>query len=243
MLLSCNHLSIESDHFSVCMLKTLYIFKGFIVRFIRALSMRDRAAFRHFCIGIIPKSKLDVDLSSDDDMFKLIELLYNDYTLSSTNLSMLRKFLLIISRSDILEELERVELRICVGSIVEDYIKFVFGFRQGVCIKMASRCKNIVEVLFTTREGNQELISLILEVSREVNDNSKMLEALDGAILDSQLSWSTILSSLVIMGELYASFSPVELAENGHYVSMFSETRASECLTVWMIENGGLVSK
>jgi len=70
-----------------------------------------------------------------------------------------------------------------------------------------------------------------------------MLEALDGAILDSQLSWSTIISSLVIMGELYASFSSGDLAENGYYMSMFSETRASECLTVWRIKNGGLVSK
>jgi len=70
-----------------------------------------------------------------------------------------------------------------------------------------------------------------------------MLEALDSTILDSQLSWSTIISSLVIMGELYASFSPVDLAENGYYVSMFSETRASEFLTQWMLDNGGLVSK
>ena len=112
-----------------------------------------------------------------------------------------------------------------------------------VCIKMVCRYTNIVELLVTTREGNQELISSILELSRQVNDNSKMLEALDSTILDSQLSWSTIISSLVIMGELYASFSPVDLAENGYYVSMFSETRASEFLTQWMLDNGGLVSK
>jgi len=110
--------------------------------------------------------------------------------------------------------------------------------------KLMASITNIVEFLFTTREGNQELISSILEVSRQVNDNSKMLEALDGAILDSQLSWSTVISSLVIMGELYSSFSPGDLAENaGYYVSMFSETWASEYLTVWMIKNGGLVSK
>ena len=50
------------------------------------------------------------------------------------------------------------------------------------------------------------------------------------------------ISSLLIMGELFVSFSPGNLEENGYYVSMFSETRASECLTVWMLENGGLVS-
>jgi len=135
-------------------------------------------------------------------------------------LSLLREFLRSDSRSDILEELERVALRICVGSNVEDYIKFVYGFRQGVCIKMVSRYTKFVELLVTTREGNQELISSILEVSRQANDNSKMLGALDSAILDSQLLWSTIISSLVIMGELYASFSSIDLAENGYYVSM-----------------------
>ena len=44
------------------------------------------------------------------------------------------------------------------------------------------------------------------------------------------------------MGELYVSFSPGNLTENGYYVNMFSENRASECLTIWMLENGGLVS-
>ena len=112
--------------------------------------MDEREAFRHWCIGIIPESKLDVNLSSDGDMFKLIEFLCNDHKLSFTNLSLLRRFLSSVSRSDMLEELERVELRICVGSIVEDYIKFVYGFRQGACIKMASSYTNIVEFLVAT---------------------------------------------------------------------------------------------
>jgi len=225
------------------MLKSLCFFKDFVIQFVRSLHLNDREAFRHWCIGKIPESKLDVSLSNDGEMFRLIEFLCNDEKLSLTDLSLLRKFLSSVRRFDMLETLERVELRICVGSIVEDYIKFVNnGFRQDICIKMASGYTSIVELLFTAREGNQELISSILEVSRQVNNSSKMLEALDGAILDSQLSWSTIISSLVIMGELYASFSPGNLAENGYYMSMFSETRASEYLTAWMIENGGLVS-
>ena len=174
-------------------------------------------------------------------MFRLIEFLCNDYKLSFTDLSLLRKFLSSVSRCDMLEALERVELCIAVGSIVEDYIKSVNGFRQ---LKLASRYKNIVEFLATTREGNQELISSIIEVlSREVNDKMKILENLDSAILDSQLSWSTVISSLLIMGELYVSFSRGNLTENGYYVNMFSETRASEWLTVWILKNGGLVSK
>lgn len=225
------------------MFKSLCVFKDFVIQCVRSLSLDEREAFRHWCIGIIPESKLDVNLSSDGEMFRLIEFLCNDCKLSFTDLSLLRKFLSIVNRCDMLEVLERVELHMSVGSIVEDYIRSVDGFRQDACMKLASRYANIVDFLVTTREGNQELISSNIEVLREVNDNNKILENLDSAILDSQLSWSTVTSSLVIMGELYASFSPVDLAENGYYVSMFSKTRASEFLTEWMLENGGLVSK
>ena len=46
-------------------------------------------------------------------MFKLIEFLCNDYKLAFTDLRLLKRFLLSVSRYDMLEELERVELRIC----------------------------------------------------------------------------------------------------------------------------------
>lgn len=223
------------------MVKKVYIFKSFVVRCIRSLSRDEREAFRHWCIGIIPKTKLDVDLS-DGDMFKLIELLCNDCKLGFTDLLLLKRFLLSVSRVDMFEELERVELRIYVGCIMEDYIKSAYGFRQGADMKLImSRYKNIVEFLAATREENQELISR--NIPREGNDKDIILENLDGAIIHSQLSWSTVISSLVIMGELCASFSPVDLAEKGDYVNMFSETRASDCLTKWMFDNGGLVSK
>ena len=224
------------------MLKNLSVFKGFVIDFVRSLSMDDREAFRHWCFGIIPESKLDVDLSNDGEMFRLIEFLCNDYKLSFTDLSLLRKFLSRVSRDDMLEALERVELLISVGFIMEDYIKsvYVYGFRQGSPdMKLASRYTHIVEFLLTTREENQELISPNIED----NDNDTILQSLESAILDSQLSWSTVTSSLVIISELYASFKPVDLEESGFYVSMFSETRASEFITQWMLDNGGLVSK
>ena len=224
------------------MLKNLRVFKGFVIDCVRSLSMDDREAFRHWCFGIIPESKLDVDLSNDGEMFRLIEFLCNDYKLSFTDLSLLRKFLSRVSRDDMLEALERVELLISVGRIMEDYIKsvYVYGFRQGSPdMKLASRFTHIVEFLLTTREENQELISPNIED----NDNDTILENLESAILDSQLSWSTVTSSLVIISELYASFKPVDLAESGFYVTMFCETRASEFLTQWMLDNGGLVSK
>lgn len=220
------------------MLKRLFVFKGFVIQLVKSLSLDEREAFRFWCLGIIPGSKLDANLSNGGEMLKLIEFLCNDDKLYFTDLSLLRKFLSSVGRCDMLEKLKRVELCIAVGCIVEDYIRSVNGFQQ------ISRYTNIVETLATTREGNQELISSIIEVpSREVNDNDKILDNLDSAILDSQLSWSRVISSLLIMGELYVSFRPVHLAENGDYVNMFYESRASKCLTVWMLENGGLVSK
>lgn len=221
------------------MLEKVFVFKSFVVGCIRSLSRDEREAFRHWCIGIIPKTKLDVNLS-DGDMFKLIEFLCNAYKLSFTDLLLLKRFLLSVSRFDMLEELERVELRIHVGSIMEDYIKSVHGLRQGADMELISRYRSIVGFLIATREENQELI--FPNIPREVNDKDIILENLDRAILDSQLSWSTVISSLVIMGQLYASFSRVDLAVKGYYVNMFSETRASECLTQWLLDNGGLVS-
>ena len=224
------------------MLKRLSVFKGFVIQCVRSLSVDEREAFRHWCLGIIPESKLDVNLSDDGEMYRLIEFLCSDHKLSFTDLSLMRGFLLRVSRDDMLEALERVELLISVGRIMEDYIKsvYVYGFRQGSPdMKLASRYTHIVEFLLTTREENQELISPNIED----NDNDRILQSLESAILDSQLSWCTVTFSLVIISELYASFKPVDLAENGFYVSMFSETRASEILTRWMLENGGLVSK
>ena len=149
------------------MLKKVYIFKSFVVRCIRSLSRDEREAFRHWCIGIIPKTKLDVELS-DGDMFKLIELLCNDCKLGFTDLLLLKRFLWSVSRVDMFEELERVELRIYVGCIMEDYIKSVYGFRQGADMRLISRYKNIVEFLAATRQENQELISP--NIPREGND-------------------------------------------------------------------------
>jgi len=225
------------------MLKSLSVFKGFVIQFVTSLRIDEREAFRHWCLGTIPESKLDVNLSNDGEMYRLIEFLCSDHKLSFSDFSLLRKFLSRVSRDDLLEALERVELLISVGRIMEDYIKsvYVYGFRQGSPdMKLASRYTHIVEFLLTTREENQELISPNIED----NDNDRILQTLESAILpDSQLSWSTFTSSLVIISELYASFKPVDLAESGFYVTMFCETRASEFLTQWMLDNGGLVSK
>lgn len=53
------------------------VFKKFVVHFVKLLSSDDRAAFKHWLIGIIPGSKLDATEASDGDIFKLIEFLYS----------------------------------------------------------------------------------------------------------------------------------------------------------------------
>ena len=180
------------------MFKSLLVFKKFAIQFVRSLTLDEREVFRFWCQGIIPESKLDANLSKDGEMLKLIVFLCNDAQLSFNDLSLLRSFLSSVNRYDILEKLEPVELRITVGSILEDYIKSVNGSRQT---KLASRYKNNVEFLATTREGNQELISSIKEVlsPAEEHDDNTILENLDSAILDSQLSWRTVVSSLLII--------------------------------------------
>ncbi|XP_078358842.1 uncharacterized protein LOC144643445 isoform X3 [Oculina patagonica] len=212
------------------------IFKKFVVNFVRSLTIDDRAAFKHWCIDLVPGSKLDVNVESDRPSFKLIEFLLCANELSFTNMSVLKEFLSSVGRFDFLKKLKRVELRISIGSILECYV-----LRKGSSDMKYFDCyANIVEFLLRTREENQELISPLLEQFLQVNDDGKALAVLDSVILDSQLSWSTVISSLVITGELYSSFSPDDLAENGFFVCLFSETKASEFLTGWILENGGL---
>ena len=224
------------------MLKYQYpsVFKKFVVSFVKFLTVDDRAAFKHWCIDLVPRSKLDVNVASDPEFFKLIEFLLSAKELSFNDMSLLKEFLSSVGRLDVLQALERVELVISIGSILEDYVK---GLHQDTCKKSANSYAEIVEFLLKIREENKELISSLLEELIEVNYEVNALDNLDGVIMSSQLSWSVVISSLVITGELYASFSQDDLPDNGYYVCLFSKTRASEFLTEWIHKNGGLVSK
>ena len=64
------------------MLKSLFVFKKFVIQFVKSLTLDEREAFRFWCQGIIPESKLDADLSKDGEMFRLIVFLCNDAKLS-----------------------------------------------------------------------------------------------------------------------------------------------------------------
>ncbi|KAL9987856.1 hypothetical protein ACROYT_G002229 [Oculina patagonica] len=167
-------------------LKGQAVFKQFVIHLVRALSIDEREAFRHWCIGIIPESKLDVNVARDGVMFRLMEFLCNDCKLSFTDL---KKFLSSVNRYDLFEALERVEVLNYMGCIVEDYVNS--SLRQGNCKKFADSFENIVGFMHMIRQGNQELISPLLEQFMEANENGKALEILDSVILDSQLSWAS----------------------------------------------------
>ena len=108
------------------------VFKSFIVQLVKSLSNDDRAAFSFLCLGNIPGAMLDGDMATDAELFKLIKSLLNAQELSSTNMSLLKDILKDIGRIDLLQELEKVELKISIGVVLENYVRFksVDGFRR-----------------------------------------------------------------------------------------------------------------
>ena len=224
------------------------VFKRFLVHLVKSLNTDDRAAFKLWCFGLVPGSKLQLDrnMASDADVFNLIELLLCANELSFTNMSQLEAFLTTIGRLDLLQELQKAELRISTGIILEGYLKFksVDGVHQGNDIKLSRDSHaNIAEFLLTMKEENQELIELVLGQLGQFSGNN-ILEILNSVLRSSQLSWSVVTASLVIIGELlYASFSASSVATDGYYMSLFSEAKISEVLAAWMVKHGGLVSK
>ena len=72
-------------------------------------------------------------MATDADVFNLIELLLCANELSFINMSLLKAILTSIGRLDLLQELQKAELRISTGIILEDYLKFksVDGVHQG----------------------------------------------------------------------------------------------------------------
>ena len=221
------------------------VFKRFLVHLVKSLNTDDRAAFELWCFGLIPGSKLDGNMATDADVFNLIKLLLCANELSFTNMSQLEAFLTTIGRFDLLQELQKAELRISTGIILEGYLKFksVDGVHQGNDIKLSRDSHaNIAEFLLTMKEENQELIELVLGQLGQFSGNN-ILEILNSVLRSSQLSWSVVTASLVIIGELYASFSASSVATDGYYMSLFSEAKISEVLAAWMVKHGGLVSK
>ncbi|XP_022786909.1 uncharacterized protein LOC111327075 [Stylophora pistillata] len=220
------------------------VFKDFLIHFVQSLNSSNRAAFAFYCQGLIPGSMLDGNMATDAELFALIKFLLSSNELSFTNMSLLKEFLSSIGRHDLLQELRKVKLRISVGLILEDYLKFrsVDGFPQNTALKPAENHADIVNLLLSTGAENRDQITQVLRQFKSLCSNRNFLKKFTNvALLDSQLSWPMVTSSLVIIGELYAFFTLHSRSfEEGSYVYWFSKTKASELLSDWIFENGGL---
>ena len=171
------------------------VFKRFILEFVQSLGKDDRKAFRYWCKGLIPGKELDINVDDDGDILKLIELLQDHNLLLFDDMSLLKKFLSVVKRIDLLGKLEKAELSIEVGKILERY-KMVFY--QG---SDAGDFYAEVVGLLVSR------ISQMLEQVRRICSDERILLYLDGVIreyLSSECTWSRVTAVLVILAELSA---------------------------------------
>ena len=177
-----------------------------------------------------------------------MESLLDSNTVSLTDLSLLEEFLIIVGRLNLLQSLKQVELQISLSGILEGYIKSVIHLRHGTPVKLVRDQSNIAKFLLTIKEIDEELISPVLNRQLEqVKDDNTILQIIESSLLKiSSLSWSNFTFYLVLIGEFYASFSRpyTQLPDvaDGHFTSLFSDTKICELLTEWMLKNGGLVS-
>ena len=169
------------------------VFKRFILEFVQSLGKDDRKAFRYWCKGLIPEKELDINVDDDGDILKLIELLQDHNLLLFDDMSLLKKFLSVVKRIDLLGKLEKAELSIEVVKILERY-KMVQGSDAG------DFYAEVVELLVSR-------ISQMLEQVRRICSDERGLLYLDGVIrehLSSACTWSRVIAVLVILAELSA---------------------------------------
>lgn len=215
------------------------VFKEFVVGCVRDLSIDDRAAFWFWCFGDVPVSKLDVNLESDHDIFKLFVVLVQDSTLSAKDVSFLERILSTIGRKDLLQRLKQVELRMFIGNIVEGYVRLrAFARQDGGALESASCSDTPIDLLVETKTRNMGLIEEILDQFSEVVVDGDFLQICN-EIIRSHLSWSGFVAYLVIIGELYSLHSVDVAVSEGYYVCALSGTKTSQLLAEWISENGG----
>lgn len=215
------------------------VFKEFVVGCVRDLSIDDRAAFWFWCFGDVPVSKLDVNLESDHDIFKLFVVLVQESTLSAKDVSFLERILSTIGRKDLLQRLKQVELRMFIGNIVEGYVRLrAFARQDGGALESASCSDTPIDLLVETKTRNMGLIEEILDQFSEVVVDGDFLQICN-EIIRSHLSWSGFVAYLVIIGELYSLHSVDVAVSEGYYVCALSGTKTSQLLAEWISENGG----
>ena len=180
------------------------VFKSFIVQLVKSLSNDDRAAFSFLCLGNIPDSMLDGDMATDAELYKLIKSLLNAQELSSTNMSLLKYILKDIGRADLLRELEKVELQISTGVLLENYVRFksVDGFRRDAETKPPDNLTDVLEHLLTTKQNNQEMIWQLLEQLRQISDCHQILHAFIRKTQCLQSYWLSFVSYMLLVPQI-----------------------------------------
>lgn len=216
-------------------------FKTYIFEFVSSLRKGERHAFRFWCIGLIPRAKLDIDVADgpdDGDIYRWIECLQDDNKLSFSDMYLLKRFLLAIKRVDLLEKLKVIELCIAIGIILETYGKVIASGGSDVCSACdLSLYTDIVEFLVFTGEENQELISRALEQLKQVDGDSEVFALMDSVIQECQQSpWSSVTTLLVTMGKFYQSRNS-DSEKEAYVIAKFNKILAE-----WMLKLGGLVS-
>lgn len=178
------------------------VFKRFILKFVQSLCKDDRTAFRYWCKGLIPVRDLDRKVDDDDDIFKLIELLQDHNQLLLDDMVVLKTFLSGAQRCDLLIELEKAELSIVVGKILEHYKVF--------CCQRSDGGDFYAEVvgLLVSRVPRR------FEHVRRICSDKRVLLYLDGVIreypLSSGCTWPKVTAVLVILAELSVEVDDVQ---------------------------------
>ncbi|XP_068721665.1 uncharacterized protein [Montipora capricornis] len=202
------------------------LFKSFILRFVKSLDKGERGAFKFWCKGIVPRSKLDVDVSDDGSVLKLVEFLVDDKLLWCADMSMLKPFLNEIGRADLLLELERVEMFIAVDDILVSY-----GRMRRVEAGSVDYVSNaeVVRFLCEVRDGNRDMICSVVSQLKQVDNRTDVLTWLESLIRECE-HWSSLTVALLLVGELYGLI----IGER--------ERRYLEGFGEWMLEHGGLTA-
>ena len=172
------------------------VFKRFILKFVQSLCKNDRTAFRYWCKELIPVRDLDRKVDDDDDIFKLIELLQDHNQLLLDDMFVLKTFLSGVERCDLLIELEKAELSIVVGKILEHYKVF--------CCQRSSTGDFYAEVVgFMVSRIPQRF-----EHVRRICSDKRVFLYLDGEIhkylMSPGCTWSRVTIVLMILAELSA---------------------------------------
>lgn len=238
-----------------------FAFKSFIFRFIVSLRKWDRDAFRFWCIGVIPRGKLDIDVRDDCSVLRLIERLRDECLLWYTDMSFLKGFLRSVERRELLKELEGVELRLAIDSVLENYgiVRARVMMRPSVSCGFccdgavsngdsgASRqcCCNVSNVSGQEVCANVDITRVVrfLAVTQEANHEkiSQVMERLNQVDLDRMES-AEVFENVINEYPEWSTLTVLMVVLGELYPSISVEFKdcCLKLLAEWMLEHGGL---